>query len=69
MDEKRKRFEAENFVKMGLDLYKGLDFEKAKRCFQKALDLDPDNKVAQEYLEKVYQLSRERESKQVEKES
>jgi len=53
MDEKRKRFEAENFVKMGLDLYKRLDFEKAKRCFQKAHDLDTSNKVARKYLQEL----------------
>lgn len=53
MDAKRKRFEAENFVRMGIDLYQRLSLEKAKRCFQKALDLDPDNALAKEYLEKM----------------
>ncbi|MBE0525296.1 tetratricopeptide repeat protein [Candidatus Thorarchaeota archaeon] len=69
MDDKRKRFESDNFISMGIDLYNKLDYEKATKCFQKVLHLDPDNKIAKEYLEKVYQLSRERESKQVEKES
>ncbi|MHA1638040.1 MAG: tetratricopeptide repeat protein, partial [Candidatus Thorarchaeota archaeon] len=53
MDEKRKRFEAENFVIMGIDLFRRLRHEQAKRCFQKALGLDPDNKVAKEHLEKI----------------
>ncbi|MHA1863363.1 MAG: tetratricopeptide repeat protein [Candidatus Thorarchaeota archaeon] len=53
MDEKRKRFEANNFIEFGINLYQRLDYEKAAKCFQKALHLVPDSKIAKEYLEKL----------------
>lgn len=53
MDEKRKQFEADNLVRMGMNQYQKFNYEQAKRCFLKALERDPDNKVAKEYLDKM----------------
>ena len=53
MVDKRKRFEADIFVKKGLDLFKRQSLDQAKRCFLNALELDPTNEVAKENLEKL----------------
>ncbi|MBN2190248.1 MAG: tetratricopeptide repeat protein [Candidatus Aureabacteria bacterium] len=44
---------AEHAVRKGIDLYKNKDFDAAKIEFTKALQLDPENRDAQKYMDRV----------------
>lgn len=57
MDEAAKRAEVTRLLKRGLNHYGLGDLEAAIRCWEKARELAPDNRAAQDYLETAYEES------------
>jgi len=55
MDEKRRKFEGQNFFNLGMDYIHREFLEKAEHAFKKALGLDPDLALAWAYLSKLYE--------------
>ncbi len=57
MDEAAKRAEVTRLLKRGLNHYGLGELEAAIRCWEKARELAPDNRAAQDYLETAYEES------------
>lgn len=57
MDEAAKRAEVTRLLKRGLNHYGLGDLEAAIRCWEKARELAPENRAAQDYLETAYEES------------
>ncbi len=45
-------FTRQEYMQNGIDFFQNKDFEKAKKYFQKVLEIDPDNNEAREYIER-----------------
>ena len=55
MDDKRRKFEGQNFFNLGIDYIHREFLDKAEHAFKKAVDLDPELALAWAYLSKLYE--------------
>lgn len=55
MDDKRRKFEGQNFFNLGIDYIHREFLDKAEYAFKKAVDLDPELALAWAYLSKLYE--------------
>ena len=55
MDDKRKKYEAQNFFNLGIDYIQREFLNKAEDAFKKAVEIDPDLALAWAYLSKLYE--------------
>lgn len=55
MDDKRKKFEGQNFFNLGMDYIQREFLDKAEYAFKKAVELDPENALAWAYLSKLFE--------------